>query len=119
MTYTFLLTADHIALLRAAWVVWDDCEFGAPTIDCKRPYGKGAVVDSILEILGWEPEGIDAYGDRAPSPEQRKRAEALHGETRTALQIILTTGTFVPGTYEMAREYEWTSWQMIDTEDPS
>jgi len=32
----FQLTEQHVTLLRNAYVNWDDCEFGAPAINCKR-----------------------------------------------------------------------------------
>ena len=35
----FWLKEEHIKLLRAAYVQWNNCETGAPEIDPKRPYG--------------------------------------------------------------------------------
>jgi hypothetical protein len=35
----FTVTDDHLRLLRRACVSWDQAEFGAPEVDCKRPYG--------------------------------------------------------------------------------
>jgi hypothetical protein len=94
---SFQLTKDHIKLLRSAWVGWDHGEFGAPAIDCKRPYGNSDVYHDIAEILD-EPVHPDENGDL---PDWfLKRADRLHQETRTALQIILATGEFKTGLYE-------------------
>ena len=108
---TFVLTDEHIALLRAAYIRWEDCEYGAPAIDCKRPYGNSAVEEDILEVLGWEPEGTDEFGDPAPAPEQEERAQRLHRETETALAIVLETGSFVPGTYRQSVPYSLRGWE--------
>ena len=92
------VTEDHIKLLRRAYITWEDCEFGAPAIDCKRPYGNSSVLIDIAEILGiaipkeddWEwPEGVEA------------RMRQLHRETQTVLQIILSTGEMKPGLYAL------------------
>jgi hypothetical protein len=34
------------------YITWDDCEFGAPACDCKRPYGNSDVYGDMAEILG-------------------------------------------------------------------
>lgn len=107
----FTLTPEHVALLRRANVSWEHCEFGAPSIDCKRPYGNSSVVSDILEILGEEPAG-DEGGPEYPSDEQTARCTALHLETKTALQVILAAGTFEPGEY-VADQY-LDNWQRAD-----
>ena len=33
----FEVKLEHLKLLKRAYVRWEDCEFGAPSIDCKRP----------------------------------------------------------------------------------
>lgn len=90
----FTLTEEHVALLRRMSVGWQDCETGAPEIDPKRPYGNSSVEQDVAEILGWE---IDE--DEGLTDEQHDRAAALHRETEIALQVVLQTGTFVPGEY--------------------
>lgn len=101
----FVLTEAHIALLRRAYVGWDDCEYGAPAIDCKRPYGNSNVAGDIAEILGWD---VDA--DEGLTRAQRDRASTLHAETQTALQVILATGAMKPGSYRRTEEYNNRSW---------
>lgn len=94
MRKTFRLTEDHIKLVRKFYVGWQDCEYGAPEIDPKRPYGNSSVELDIHEIL---------TGELLDSDKLTRELEAayrqLHHETRIALQIILTTGSFVPGVY--------------------
>lgn len=105
----FQLTEDHIKLLRRAYVSWEDCAFGAPTIDCKRPYGNSSVECDIAEILGWKVDEEDG-----PNGEQRAAAEAIHRQTQTALQIVLVTGAMQAGEYVKTEEYEGRSWVRVD-----
>lgn len=58
----FELKEEHLKLLRNVCVYWDDCEFGAPAVDCKKPYGSSNVYKDMAKILGIE--GFeDAEGD--------------------------------------------------------
>lgn len=104
----FTVTSDHLKLLRRAYVTWEDCEFGAPAIDCKRPYGNSSVYHDIAEILG-----IPALHDEDEpfTAEQYDRMRQLHKETQTALQIILATLRFGLGEYE-ADKYD-TNWRQL------
>src|SRR3990167_1462315 len=111
-TETFSLSADHLKLLRAANVRWEDCEYGAPAIDCKRPYGNSSVESDIAEILGVTPE--DTYdGEPALSESQCDKLRKIHEGTETALQIVLATGKFEPGRYAMTKPYDYRSWQKL------
>lgn len=101
----FVVTADHIKLLKAAVVRWDDSEFGAPAIDSKRPYGNSSVLLDIAEILGDE---VNYEGDLEDA--QYNRYTKTHYETATALQIFLNVGRMVPGRY--VRD-GWKDWQMV------
>ena len=101
---SFDLTEDHLKLLAAMYVGWQDCETGAPEINPKRPYGNSYVPGDVAEILGWDP--VTADGDeRGLSENQEERALALHAETETALEIVLRTRSFVPGTYVTSDRY--------------
>jgi hypothetical protein len=89
----FTVTDEHLRLLRNAHVFWDEAEFGAPSIDPKRPYGNSNVHRDIAEILDvpeseWEDEG------QGWSPDTKWRFLRLHAETAIALQIALATGEF-------------------------
>ena len=92
----FELTEAHVKLLRRANVTWWCCEFGAPAIDGKRPYGNGDVFRDLAEILGFEP-GSDE--DDPWEPVVMARMDRLHRETETALQVVLASGSFAPGHY--------------------
>ena len=91
MKKEFELKEEHIKLLTEAYVSWFDCEFGAPAIDCKRPYGNSYVLGDINEILN-----IGQYNE--DEGEFSRADEELmikfHEETQTALQIILSTKSF-------------------------
>jgi len=54
MNDTAIKRALAAKLLRSANLSWDDCEYGAPQIDPKRPYGNSNVPDDIREKLGME-----------------------------------------------------------------
>lgn len=94
-TKRFTLTEEHIKLLQHMHVHWQYCEYGAPEIDPKRPYGRSDTEASIFEILGWA-----RASPAALSAAEGARAEAIHGETETALEIVLRTRAFLPGVYE-------------------
>jgi S-formylglutathione hydrolase FrmB len=93
----FELRPEHVTLLRAAYVRWEEIETGAPAIDCKRPYGNSDVAGDVIELLGWQgdPDDVTPRQDR----EDRERAMLLHQETETALQVILSAASFEPGIY--------------------
>lgn len=109
----FLLKPEHIKLLREAYIDWNNCEFGAPSIDCKRPYGNSDVYGDIAEILGWDLID-DGWGEKVLTYEQRNYAAQLHKETQTALQIIVQEARLSWGTYETTTEYG-NQWRRVDT----
>ena len=94
----FVITPDHLTLLQRTYVSWDDCEFGAPGIDPKRPYGNSDVQQDICSILGWNKMNAGdedcEYADR-----QLERASEIHKELKTVLQIVLSVGRVEPGEY--------------------
>ena len=108
----FELKEEHIKLLRSVFIRWEDCEFGAPAIDCKRPYGNSAVYEDIGDILNIVPEDHDNARYHVFSEKQKEIMDKLHGETETALQIILSLGTFEIGVYE-SPDYHSTTWRKV------
>jgi hypothetical protein len=108
MKQKFKLTENHLKLLKEANVDYNDnCEFGAPEIDPKRPYGNSDVLEDIHMILtGKEVR----YGDL--SKKLQEKYHKLHKETTTALQIILYTQKFEVGTYENEEFYS-NRWRKI------
>lgn len=127
----FEIKEEHLKLLKRMNVGWDDCEFGAPEIDPKRPYGNSSVEQDMIEILGlkelkegiyefvlfgdkWLLKGEDKYNiylEGADEEKLLKKLNELHKETETALQICLTTQKFEIGKYE-AEEYS-NDWKKV------
>lgn len=115
----FTITKDHIKLLNRMFVTWDDCEYGAPAIDPKRPYGNSSVAFDIAEILGWEAPDestmSDAEYDKAEDLLQDK-AYAIHKEMETVLQIVCClTGykKITPGKYIQGNDLDRHSWGKV------
>jgi hypothetical protein len=101
----FNLTENHIKLLRNMYVGWSYCEYGAPEIDPKRPYGNSSVAYDIHEILtGQRPDELD--------DDLQEEYYKIHRQTETALEIILRTGKFQPGTYTTSSSYK-RDWKLI------
>lgn len=95
----FTVTEEHLKLLKAMYVGWNDCEFGAPEIDPKRPYGNSDVINDMTEILGIDPVEND-WDEKVYPKGTDARCQKLHKETQKVLQIVLATGLFKPGQYE-------------------
>lgn len=108
----FKLTETHIKLLKNANVSWSDCEFGAPGIDCKRPYGNGDVHRDIANILGFPPS--DNEDEPYPEP-MLDYFDKLHQSLETALQIVLKVGEFKQGIYE-ADDYHY-NWRLRSSDE--
>lgn len=85
MAKTFTVTDDHYVLFRRANITWDNCEYGAPEINPKRPYGNGDVARDIHEILGW-PMECNEYEEYELDDD---RAWEIHKQMETALQIMV------------------------------
>jgi len=128
---TFLMKDEHLKLLKEMNVGWADDEFGAPEIDPKRPYGNSGVEQHMLEILGlkelkpgiyefelngrkWLLKGEDKYNiylEGADEEDLCKALVELHKETKTALQVALSTAQFKTGKYQ-ADEYS-SDWEFL------
>lgn len=106
----FEVTEDHLKLLKRMYIGWEDCEYGAPAVDCKRPYGNSSVAHDIYEILEWEVP-VDEYGDPDISYSD-ERARVIHLEMQTVLQILVNNLSIKPGKY-VATRYG-VDWQKID-----
>ena len=107
----FKLTKNHLKLLKRFEVSWQDCEFGAPEIDPKRPYGNSDVLNDIHEILTGETICcVNSKRDELTEDEKEKYSK-LHKEMETALQIILSTLSFKLGNYE-CEEYS-NDWKLV------
>lgn len=107
MKKVFVLTPDLVKLLNNMYVDWQDCEFGAPCIDPKRPYGNSYVEGDVAEILGVESEEEDFQ----LTDSQMEKMGSLHRDTQTALQVVLSTKSFEPGIYFG----DHNKWELVDT----
>lgn len=101
----FTITEQHIKLLKRMYISWEDCEFGAPSVDCKRPYGNGDVYRDIAEIIGIPLPDRDNGEDFTES--QFEQMDTLHAQMRTVLQIGVRTLKFEVGTYECDLYSNW------------
>ena len=102
----FELKQEHLDLLKEVFIDWQDCEFGAPAIDCKRPYGNSDVFDDIAEIINLKKKNNYDYEEETWNEEAMNYMEDLHKQTRIALQIILKNKTFKLGLYKRNNSYE-------------
>lgn len=76
---------------------WEDGEFGAASVNTKRPYGSSDVYDDIAEIIGIEKIG-DEYSD-----DEYDRMSQLHSEMETILQIVIDNLHIREGLYTKPR----------------
>ena len=121
---TFEVKEEHIKLLKSMNVGYNDyCEFGAPEIDPKRPYGNSNVHQDMLEILGleelkegiykfrlngkeWLLKGVDKYNIYLDGKDEETLIEELnklHKETEKVLSIFISSETLKPGIFESER----------------
>jgi len=121
----FVIKEEHLKLLKEMCVRWNDCEFGAPEIDPKRPYGNSNVVYNVAEIIGIEKtkdnteydkeeaKEYSDYNDYITDLEWNKKTYDylfdLHKDMQIVLQIVLSTLSFQKGTYRKKNKYghEW------------
>ena len=102
----FTVTEDHINLLRNAYVDWNGSEFGAPTINPKRPYGNSDVYSDINRILGYRFAPFIGRNAEDFTQRQMEAMYELHSDLETVLQIFLVTGKMEIGTYCSKDNYE-------------
>ena len=101
----FEITKDHLTLLKNAEWSWDDCEYGSPEIDCKRPFGYSCTVEEdMVKILGGE-FFVDKDGEKHISQEQAQYVRKIYRELRIVLEICCATLSFVPGCYTRTGDY--------------
>lgn len=94
------LTKDHIKLLQEAEWRWNNCEFGAPMIDPKRPFGfSGGQYEQMAEILGIE-LCEDADGERHLSRAQEEHVSKIWSELLDAIKIIMENADTILQSWE-------------------
>lgn len=99
----------HLRLLQRCYTSWDDCEFGAPQIDPKRPFGNSGS-SSILQVVAQEAGLLTAYKHINWNEESIfdvvedniiKEARRIYEELEICLQILLNDLAIVPGKYRL------------------
>jgi hypothetical protein len=124
----FEIKEEHLKLLKEMNVGWDDCEFGAPNIDPKRPYGNSDGVNDVARVIGFkktkdtvefdkeEAEEYDYLKDYLEDAEWNEKSYDyllnLHKDMQIVLQIVLSTLSFKKGIYKKKDKYS-SEWEMI------
>ena len=104
----FKITEAHLKLAQRMYVSWENREYGAPSINCTRPYGNSSVTEDIVKILGLP------YNEEEEVPEHLSDyARQIHEEMETVLQICLVMQKFEIGIYELQESYDVRSWKKI------
>lgn len=109
----FELKQIHLDLFKNVCIDWDDCEFGAPAINCKRPYGNSDVFGDIAEIIKLKKKDNWDFDEENWTEEAMDFMRDLHKQTQTALKIILTCQSFKLGWYRREDEYDYDGWKYI------
>ena len=106
---TFKVKKEHMALVKEFYITDSNCEFGAPAVDPKRPYGNSDVYGDIAKILNIS---SDSNGDFTDA--QIDRMIKLHEELTTVLQIICCNLSETD--YIGIWKGEWQEWKKIKKE---
>ena len=104
----FELKQIHLDLLKETYIYWNSCEFGAPGIYCKKPYGNSDVENDIAEIIKLKKKGNFNYEEEEWNEKAYDYMKDLHAQTQIALEIILHCQTFRLGRYKKKNYREWT-----------
>jgi hypothetical protein len=107
----FTLSQRHLELLKRMYVDWDDCEYGAPCINPKRPYGNSDVENDIAEIIEYPKKGNWDKKEEMWNDKSKQELYIIHREMQIALQICLATGRFEIGDYIKEDDYDSLSWK--------
>ena len=109
MAKKITILKEHLKLLENAYWRYEDCEFGAPAMDCKRPYGNSDVVSDIVEILGEEPKRCP-HCDELLEDFDENRYVGLHKDLVDVLTILCKfadVGIEVGQTYTYVDSLGW------------
>ena len=97
----------HLDLLKRTCITWNDCEFGAPGIYCKKPYGNSDVIGDIAKIIKLNKKENFDYEEEDWTEKAFDYIEDIHKQTQVALEIILHCQTFRLGRYKKKDFQEW------------
>lgn len=116
------ITKEHLALLPQLWFEYDDsCEFGAPCVDPKRPYGNSDVYGDLLEHTNPELHAkintpatpghdspVDELGtEECLTDDEREHLLQIHREMTDVLSILVTSLLFQHNAERRAGEPEF------------
>ena len=102
----FLVLEEHLKLLKHAYVGWNDCEFGAPGMDCKRPFGNSGVFADIAEILEIKPAGDGDYDDEFSESQEDYMLDIYKG-LEMAMSILYKNLSLSAGMYCLTAGKGW------------
>ena len=108
----FILKEDHLTLLKHACVSNISCEFGAPGIDCKRPFGNSDVIGDMIDIMGIDAERDDDSW-RYPEDVEGELME-LYSELETALRVIFKNLPNVRLGKYVSEDYFGEEWAFVE-----
>lgn len=104
--YVFKLTQEHIALMKELRFYYeDDCEYGGPSVDMKRPFGNSGrtqIVRDMAEALGIPDDKVCDRDGELIEPEA-SRIEGIYRELPKAIECVFRSGSMEPGIFEAPR----------------
>jgi len=103
----FELKQIHLDLLKRMEIGWNYCEFGAPYVDPKRPYGNSDVFNDIAEIIKLKKKENYDYKEEAWKEKAIDYMEDLHRQMQIVLEIILHCQSFKLGKYKKIDYGKW------------
>lgn len=114
----FELKQEHINLLKhLRWSIKDNnLLVSTESLDEEIPsFGANNLYEGIDLILNGKPENFDPFNTHdmeVYSTEKKEMMDKLFSELPTALDVILYTGSFVPGTYKT--KFHDRNWKKIN-----
>jgi hypothetical protein len=113
-TKRFEVKSEHLKLLPKMYWGWQNCEFGAPEVDPKRPYGNKSVVLDIMNILGEEPKRC-RYCDELLEGVDEDKYVQLHKDMEQVLDILTDNAEngIRPGIYQKGIHSSMSRWAFV------
>jgi hypothetical protein len=108
MPNTFVLTRNHIAILRAMNWQWSDLDSGGPMVDGKRPFGFSSGIERDIYALV---NDLDDEDETVLDDEVKEEMMILYRECQTALMVILSAESFATGLY--VKDGENDEWELV------
>jgi hypothetical protein len=110
----FVVLPEHLKLLSQVYWRWQDCEFGAPEIDPKRPFGNSNVEYDLVEIFHGVVSLSDHDYELKDAYPQLDKYVQWYRELHIVLQIICTSGKFEPGLYrKISKSFMHEIWEKV------